>query len=167
MLNHNPYSAPDSDVTVQVLGNNVDFIKQFKSFTTWGVVGLTMITLGIYSYYWIYSRTQTLNSIHSSNPIANWIPIAVIVLGVIGYFVGYAPMIMNDPQMAISFATISPIISIASLIIYITWAFSFRNRINEVTGANEGDTFWLGPVLTFFFSFYYFQYKINQMHDQG
>ncbi len=56
-------------------------------------------------------------------------------------------------------------ISMLTMVLNLVWAFKFRNRLNILSGSKKGDMFWLGGVLTFFFQIYYFQYKINEMHD--
>jgi hypothetical protein len=159
----NPYAAPASNVASDSLGQDVSKIKVFKRFTTWGVVGLAIITLGIYGYYWMYSRTKTLNTLIPENKIAGWLVPAVIGLGIINIIMSLLPL--GAPELAESFALVSLPFSLIGFVLIIVWAFKFRNRLNIISGSSKGNVFWLGPILTFFFQLYYFQYKINQMHD--
>ncbi len=158
----NPYAAPTSNVASDSLNQDVNKIKSFKRFTTWGVIGLAIITLGIYGYYWMYTRTKVLNNLIPENKVAPWIIPAIIVLGLINIVFSLLPLI--SPELA-SLAALGSILGIIVFILTVTWAFMFRNRLNIISGSNKGDVFWLGPILTFFFSLYYLQYKINQMHD--
>ena len=44
-------------------------LKEFQRFSTWYVVGLTIITLTFYLPYWLYTRTSILNEL-SENKIS-------------------------------------------------------------------------------------------------
>lgn len=161
--NHNPYAAPATNVASDSLGQDVSKIKAFKRFTTWGVLGLAIITLGIYGYYWMFSRTKVLNSLIPENPVASWIVPAVLITGLINVVLSILPLAV--PSVAADLAIISLPLSIIGMVLALVWAFKFRNRLNIISGSSKGNVFWLGPILTFFFNLYYFQYKINQMHD--
>jgi len=161
--NQNPYATPSSNVSSDSIGQDVEKIKSFKRFTTWGVVGLAIITLGIYGYYWMISRTKVLNSLIPENKIAGWVVPSVIAIGVINIFLSLLPSVA--PEVAAQAAVISIPLSLIGFVLVLIWAFKFRNRLNIISGSSKGNVFWLGPILTFFFQLYYFQYKINQMHD--
>jgi hypothetical protein len=47
------------------------------------------------------------------------------------------------------------------------WAFSFRNRLNILSGEARGSDYWAGPVLTFFLQTLYLSYKVNQLIDRA
>lgn len=159
----NPYAAPASNVASDSLGQNVGKVKAFKRFTTWGVIGLAIITLGIYGYYWMFSRTKVLNTLIPENKVASWLVPAVIITGVLNLIFSILPLIA--PELAGTLALVSLPFSIIGFVLVIVWAFKFRNRLNIISGSTKGNVFWLGPIITFFFQLYYFQYKINQMHD--
>lgn len=159
----NPYAAPASNVASDSLGQDVSKIKAFKRFTTWGVIGLAIITLGIYGYYWMYSRTKILNTLIPENKVATWVVPAIIGLGAINLLISLLPFV--SPELALSLSLISLPLSLIGFVLVVMWAFKFRNRLNIISGSSKGNVFWLGPILTFFFQLYYFQYKINQMHD--
>ncbi len=80
---HNPYSAPGTNVVTKQVNHNSGFIKQFKRFTTWGVIGLAIITLGVYLYYWMINRTKILNGLLPENRIPMWLPYTAIGLGIL------------------------------------------------------------------------------------
>ena len=167
MSDNNPYSAPDADLAVESTGSSIDKVKQFPRFTTWAVVGLTMITLGIYAFYWLYSRTKMLNNLLPENKVAAWLPIGTLVAYVIYFLLSFAPLVMGSPDLMAATAGLSAVFSIVYMVLFIIWVYAFRNRLNILSGSNKGDMFWLGGILTFFINVYYFQYKINQMHDHG
>lgn len=164
----NPYSAPDADLAVKSSGSGIDSIKEIPRFTAWAVFGLSLITFGIYSYYWLYSRTTQLNNMSApENRVASWLPITAVSLIAVSWILSFAPLASADLATSTAFSGISAIISIVYIVFYIMWIFAFRKALHALSGANKGDMFWLGGIMTFFFNTIYFQYKINQIHDNS
>ena len=161
----NPYAAPTSNVASDSIGQDISSVKAFKRFTTWGVLGLAIITMGIYAYYWMYTRTKILNSLISKDKMPSWIVPAVIVIGAINLILSLAPYASLGASTMKALLIISTPLSLIGFVLFVVWAFMFRSRLNLISGSSKGNAFWLGPILTFFFQLYYFQYKINQMHD--
>jgi fatty acid desaturase len=168
-MSDNPYTAPDADLAVDNSSGSAGSVKEFPRFTAWAVFGLSMITLGFYGYYWLYSRTTILNKLSTpENRIASWLPMTTIIVAVLYWILSFAPLFMgSSPEIAVSVGLASLVISIAYMVFFLMWTFGFRKRLNLLSGANKGEAFWLGGFMTFFFNVIYFQYKINQMHDQG
>jgi hypothetical protein len=171
---YNPYSAPSANLDVKSTDNKyIDKLKQFPLFSTWGVVGLTMITAGLYVYYWLYSRTLILNNLLPKKPIAGWIPIITIVLVLINQAISIFLLVSTrfmeliDPDVFGTIYLISIPLNYITAIFFLIWIFSFRNRINILSRSSKGTQFWLGGILTFFINVFYFQYKINQIHENG
>ena len=161
MTDINPYSAPDADLEVESTGSGVDKVKQLPRFTTWAVVGLTIITLGIYAFYWLFSRTKMLNKLLPENKIAGWLPITTLLLYIVNLLSSYAPLGITNPDIVLITSVVSMVTRILYLIFLIIWIYAFRNRLNQLSGSSKGDLFWLGGILTFFINVYYFQYKLN------
>ena len=173
MSNHNPYATPESDVVDISNNEGIAKIKSFKRFSTWWVVLLAMFTLSIYAYYWMVSRTNTINSIIPENKVSMWIPYTVIISGVINLLATMLPIArpfigtISEEATAnfMAFGQIAMFLSFIGLILTLVWVYKFRNRLNLISGSKKGDVYRAGPILTFFFQLYYMQYKINQMHD--
>lgn len=140
----NPYQAPESNLDriapTSKAGN-------FKRFSAWGVFGLTVITLGIYYIYWLYTRATIANSIHDNK-------ISPTLLKV---FIGLA-----IASFVTSFVDPSPLVAIINLsyfVVFLICLFKLKKRLEDILAKN------LSPVLTFFFSAIYLQYKINETID--
>lgn len=168
---HNPYLAPRADLGLKSTEKSIEKIKQFPHISTWAVIGLTIITLNLYVYYWLYTRTKILNRLLPEKPIAGWIAILTIVLMLLSQVFSLVPVFISmgieflNPEILGAIIMISPFVNLILVILFLIWIFSFRNRINILSESNKGSQFWLGGILTFFINVYYFQYKINQMHD--
>ena len=163
MTDTNPYSAPDADLATKNTGSGNDQIKQaLPRFTTWAVVGLSIITMGIYAVYWLYSRTNTLNTLlPEANKVPSWLPTTGLILYILYFVLSFAAGVSEI------FGSIFLLVVIAYIVVYIMWIYAFRKGMNTLTGSNKGDLLWIGGILTFFINIYYFQYKINQVHDHG
>lgn len=157
-LSENPYSAPEADLETPVAAHD---LSVFPRFTTWAVFGLSIITLGLYSLYWIYDRSKKLNSI-TEDKISHGFMTATLVVYLASYVLSFAPLIMGFGSEML--AILEPLLSLASFVMMIVWVFMFRNRLNTIT-QSEGKPTWCGPILTFFFQVLYLNYKINQHLD--
>lgn len=151
----NPYAAPSAELNTPLNSNN---LKQLPRFSAWWVLLLSIVTIGIYPLWWLYSRASTLNQIQS-RPIAIELVyvLAVLLVGsfVLGFVAGFSDT---------SYALIENTISIAYWVIYLIVAYSIRSRLHDMF-QKEGHNGKIGPILTFFFSTLYLQYKINEAID--
>jgi len=147
----NIYQTPSSDLDNSIKGG----VSKFKRFSAWGVFGLSLITLGIYPLYWLYSRSKVLNSFHD-NVISKVLLNIFILVAILSFSTSYLSSAMPTNTV---FAIANGVLILPYLILYLTVLFKFRNRLREITG----DV--VGPVLTFFFSAIYLQYKINESID--
>jgi len=151
----NPYKAPESSVEKLSSGELAGVLPRFSA---WGVFGLSIITLGIYGIYWLYTRTQKLNAV-LDKPINSVFTTITLVLYSLSLITNFVPK--DDPVVA----GVLSLLGLAGGIMMIVWVFMIRRRIHEYVGIPSGHPQQLGPILTFFFSTIYLQYKINQIID--
>ena len=151
--NSNPYRTPESDVDVVDLDNR---IKNFERFSAWWVFGLTIITLGIYPIYWLYTRSNTVNSLRKKK-ISSVLLVSLVVF-TIGSFISevFEPTGGEGLLMAIYAA-----VNIIYVVLYLIVLFKLRNRLNEIVKDN------INPILTFFLSAIYLQYAVNRCLDKA
>ncbi len=146
------YQAPGSDLAGD--GEQVG-VQNFKRFSAWGVFGLSVITLGLYPIYWLYSRARKLNEFHQ-NPLSE-----PLLLAYVGVSIAILVLSFTEPFVpalgAMSGALDS--LSLVNLVLYLMVLFKLRNRLAEVIGGS------LGGIMTFFFNVIYLQYKINEAID--
>lgn len=151
----NPYKTPEAYL---VQSTNDKSILEFRRFTAWGVFGLTIITFGIYPYYWMYSRAKTINSLHDDK-IPMVLPISL--LGVV--FLSYASSFFGESAEAI-YASLA--ITLIYLVLYLVVLFKIRNRLQDIIDRSANKQYKLGIIMTFFFYAIYLQYKINECIDE-
>ena len=148
------YRAPEADLAVNL---NARAVLNYQRFTAWGVVGLTMITFGIYPIYWLISRANVTNTFHPNKisiVAVNTFLASAIGVFMLAVFSGFFP----DNQ-ALGLANV--LVSLINFICYFAVLFLLRNRLQEITGLK------IGPFLTFFLNVIYLQYKINQSIDES
>jgi len=157
MTEHNPYQTPEANLNTTGVNGKV---LNFKRFTAWGVFGLSIITLGIYPIYWMYTRALTVNQNHD-NKISMGLLQGLVGIAVLSFASGFLGT-SSEAQM------VSQLISVAYFVIYLTVLFSLRNRIQEVINS-DGSAFQshLSGIMTFFFNTIYLQYKINEAIDSN
>lgn len=159
-MTKNPYDSPTSTLINEQ--DAVGDIENFKRFSAWGVLGLSILTLGVYYMYWFYTRTEVLNRVHH-NPIPGFVSIGAIV----AYVLYFGASMFSEEQMeeplVLAFVLIS---TLAYIVLYMWWVFGFRNRLMAMVIASGRDDVKVGIILTFIFQAIYLQYKINEYIDQ-
>ncbi len=118
-----------------------------------------MITLGFYLYYWLYSRTKVINSLHEK-------PISMILLGSLltVFVVSSTSSFWGESPPAIIAGLI---ITLVYLVLYIVTVIKFKNRLQDLLTRAHGQQFKVGGFLSFMFSSIYFQYKINDFNEKS
>jgi len=155
----NEYRPPDSNVENQVGPQGIETLPRFSA---WGVLGLAIITLGIYPLYWLYKRTERINEI-CEKEIPQWLSGAALIFYTLGLVTNMIPeQYYEDPLVLFGAAAVS----IVNLVFYIWWIFAVRSRMQMMIDRDRFPDFNVGPVLTFFFQTIYLQYKINQYIDK-
>ena len=149
----NVYEAPVSQVLDENGANGIDNLNRF---TAWGVFGLTIITFGLYTLYWLYSRANTINTFHDTKISSTTINVFLALIA-----------LSTGASIAVEFYPDNEILELSNLIFSLTYfvsymvmLFTFKNRLSEVADRS------INPVLTFFGTAIYLQYKINQTIDE-
>jgi len=163
----NPYAAPVASVE-STASSDTPF-DALPRFSAWFVFLLGTITLSLYYYWWLFSRTNIINKVSPQNPISlmlAWVAIASVIVtsGLdIAEVVAYANM---DPGMREGLVLFNNLLSLVGFVVWFVWVFAIRNRIISLATANKQDSSYPGGILTFFFGPIYLAYKINQIKDE-
>ena len=149
----NPYEPPKAPLAI---ASKIEL----KRLNIWLMIGLMIITLGLYMPYWIHTRTRTLNRVMGDHAVS-----PLFATFVAGFFVvTYGLEIGGDllgapPNVTRAFA----LLSLASNISCPIWALMFRRALNRYTKANKGDSLWSNGICAWFLQVVYHQYKINRI----
>ena len=154
----NPYMTPKAELVERPEHG----IQCFERFSTWYVLGLTIITLSIYYIVWLYRRTQILNQL-TPNKIGDRFIQVTLLLFSISLLVSVGEVVLEPSP---TYVLVSDSLGYLSGIFELVWVFKFRNRLVDDVLEGEDTRSEVGPILTFFFQIFYLQYKINQQLDK-
>jgi len=125
------------------------------------IVAYSILSLGLYGTYWLYTRTQIINQVHDKKiPMA--VPHAIIGLLLINFI--FSIMSGSNPEN-MEYRELVTISGLCFSLGNLYWIFLLRNRIHRITLAGERSLFWLNGIFTFLLQVLYLQYKINEYID--
>ena len=136
------------------------------------VVLLTLVTLGFYVPYWLYTRTRIIDKMYKGSPIPSLF-MALCMGGYIALLVLVyqipANLTVEQIMQSEGFGHLMDVAVILN-IIQLCWACVFLQRINACSGAKPGESlhgsyFFLVLTHLIIVNVYYLQYKINQIVD--
>jgi Domain of unknown function (DUF4234) len=147
---NNIYESPQSNL----IDSNNEGFEIFTRFSTWYVIGLSIITLSFYIPYWLYTRSKKLNAI-TTEPIS----VTFMILSIVIYVTSFAVIFIED-FIPTNTEIIFRLYDFIANVLIIVWTFMFRNRMQ---GFALSHGIKVGGVFTFLFQIYYLQYKINEI----
>ena len=153
----NPYQAPHAELLINDSGNALKDV--FQRFSTWYVFILSILTLGLYVIYWMYSRTRSLNRLQGIEPISEVFILVAVAWNIVSYPLAFAEEFW---QFSAELLLASTVFNIAASVLLLVWAFMFRSRLNLFLADSPLPSSRLGGVMTFFFQSLYLSYKINE-----
>jgi len=136
-------------------------MQRLPRISTWSVVGLSIISLGIYYTYWLYTRTQIINQVHDEK-IPMSVPHTVIGLLLLNFIFSIISTINPDN---VDYRQLASLSGLCFSLANVFWVFMLRNRIHRMTKAGEKSLFWINGIFTFLFQVAYLQFKINEYID--
>jgi len=154
----NPYSAPDSEIIPKADRHNMMI---FERFSAWFVFLLSIVTMGIYSVYWVYTRSKTYNT-KMTDQISDTFIISALVLYCASFVMSYLPYFIDGSE---DFELMILSASFTSGVVNIVWFFMLRRRIQDMLSSSNHLGLHLSAFMTFFFNAIYLQYKINEAID--
>lgn len=149
----------------------------FNSFSVWYVLGLTILTQGLYFMYWHWHRSKKLNEALPENPISstfinNVVAAYIVYIGLVVYASVYFPEALQVPEGAtVESLAAQPLPGVwvavqifGNIVLILTaiWSYKIRNRLNQLLAVEKGQPLWSGPILAVLFQAFYLQWKINK-----
>jgi hypothetical protein len=119
------------------------------------MIFLTIITYGIYIPVWFLNRKNAFNNLNSKEKISKGPIIFVLVLFIISAIILIPSILFTGTEIGAMIDMVDSAINLVGGITMLVVAFKVRRIMNEHYKTN------LSVAATFFFSFYYLQYKIN------
>ena len=144
---------------------NETVVKELRSQSTWRLLGLALLTLGVYYGHYMTRQTRIINKhLPEDRKIPPNFVLTILVLGylTLGLFVGYLFVPEDHPV-----AVVSDTLDWVWLLMMLFWGFYARSRMNLLTGAERGGPLWFSGLWTLLLNPFYFNYKINRLNETG
>lgn len=143
--------------------NNNEIITQLKSQSTWRLIFLGILTLGIYTVYYIKRQTRILNKhLDSKQQISEGFVKTILILAYVNTILLLPYCLVNAGH---PIGLIREVLDYVLNFLILIWAFKARNRINMLIAGTKSQQYWFSGFWTFIFSFLYFNYKINKLNN--
>ncbi|WP_260260478.1 DUF4234 domain-containing protein [Vibrio intestinalis] len=140
-------------------------LLNFRSQSTWRLLALTIITLGVYSAYYIRTQTRKIDQLpHGMNNIGSAYTDLLLGLAYISLLTGLTSIFIFPEN--VSLGLVDSVLSIIVAIMQLVWGFKARNRLNVAFQFQPRTFYWFHGFWTFMFTPLYFNYKINCICDQ-
>ena len=129
----------------------------------------SVITLGIYQWFWVFSRKNSLNKIAGSK-ISDALVIIYLITSILWILLsGYSQVLINMGNLieviqGVNYSNYANICMLVAIILQIVIAFSMKNILKEFSENNEINISYNG-FFTCLFNFVYINYKINENID--
>jgi len=138
---------------------NMECITSLKSQSTWRLLGLGIITIGIYFAHYIRGQTAKLNQyLDESSIISKSFIDGFVLLSYLSVLL-IIPYILVDDGHPIEM--VSDILDFIWSIYLLVWGFKARNRVNKICQLRSDEREWFSGLWTFLFTPLYFNYKVN------
>jgi hypothetical protein len=139
--------------------NDLRPIKNLRSQSTWILLGLGIITYGVYFAYYIQRQSKEINTAVS---ISDKIPSYFIYLI---FFMSYLSLALCVAYIAIDdvhgIGVALTLVDRICWFLIIVWGLKARNRVNSLCGLSRESKEWFHGLWTLLFSPLYFNYKVN------
>jgi hypothetical protein len=158
-VSENPYQAPAA--TCELVEHR-ELLPSLRCQSTWALLGLGMITLGVYYGHYCLRQTRVINR-HAGRDL---IPPAVAIIALVGQyaslglFVGYFFVDEHHPIAIASNAADK-----LSMLPIMVWGFYGRSALNRLLALGEKNPHRLSGLWTFLFSPLHFNYRVNQLNQ--
>ena len=122
----------------------------------WAVVLLLgVVTCGLFGWVWALIQASFVKKIDPASKAVVYYAIAL------GLFIASGVMGASSVELR-GFA---PLFNLAGAVMWVFASFNMRSSLEVHYNTNEPIALLLGPVMTFFFSIYYFQYHLTKIHE--
>ncbi|HQQ63512.1 MAG TPA: DUF4234 domain-containing protein [Pseudomonadales bacterium] len=139
-------------------------LNRLPAMSLLSVLLFTVATLGVYSWWWLYSRSLILNSLL---PKERTISKPFMHLCLAGFGITFLLVIDFSYQPDnLSLKDTINVLMMALNIMAIVWVFRFRAGMHFLLGPTP-TLYHLNAVWTFLFPIFYVQHKINLLHEHN
>lgn len=138
-------------------------IPDLKYGSTWKLLGLAIITYGVYLAHYIKTMTSVINEQCEANErIPDSFVTFILVINYLSLALFFPCLFVEETH---PIAALSGLVDFVCNVTFIVWGFKARNRMNIILSASKTDNDWFHGLWTFLFTPLYFNFKINKLNE--
>jgi len=144
--------------------SQLELLRSLRCRSTWGLLGLSIITYGIYYAHYCAKQSRIINRVLERNrqiPVSFTNYFLILSYVSLAFLLGH--LLENSNETLALFSKVADWVWTVNLIF---WGFYARNRMNEILGVKNNDSRWFHGFWTFIFTPLYFNYKVNVLNEQ-
>ena len=144
---------------------DISSIIKFRKQSTWALLGLGIITYGVYFAHYIKDQTTRINDlVEEGQEISSGFVSSIIIMSYLSLFLFLAFMLVDEGHPV---ETVSNVFDRIWGVMLLVWGFMARNRVNSYFEIEEDNPNWFHGLWTFLFSPMYFNYKVNCICEES
>jgi hypothetical protein len=158
----NPYASPQANTyaATDALADAEHPLHELPSCNVWGMIGLTVITLGLYVNFWTQRAANILNKNPEGEKISSTL-VGAFWIVTVGSLLWIIPELLADDAYYVE--SFGSFLNRAGIVLTVVLSFTVRNRLNALTKVPPQHAAWFNGWWTFFFGVFYLQWKINRI----
>jgi hypothetical protein len=153
-----PDGPPPSDAAV----NNAPGLRHRN---VWAILGLFVITLHCYAFYWYVDTTRALNR-RTMDKISSGFMALCIGMAVVAATLTFTLKVAGNTNLPGWFPTAAWALNAMDCAFWLAWTLRLRHRFNDHVSAVKQPEFSASLLWSWLFQMFYLQFKINQVVDE-
>jgi uncharacterized BrkB/YihY/UPF0761 family membrane protein len=139
-------------------------LDELKSQSTWKLLGLMLITLGLYAAYYMKRQTRIINEYYEhEDKISEGFITFILIICYTSLLFFIASFFVDESH---TIAKASYLLDRITNVSFIVWGYKARNRMNTILSAQKETINWFHGLWTFLLSPLYFNFKINKLNEE-
>jgi hypothetical protein len=151
-------SAPSFDVAT-------NHAPGLRHRSVWAILGLFVITLHCYAFYWYVDTTRALNR-RTTDKISSGFMALCIGMAVVAAALIFTLKVVGDTNLPGWLPTAAWALKVVDSAFWLTWSLRLRRRFNDYVIAVRQPEFSASLLWSWLFQMFHLQFKINQVVDE-
>ena len=143
--------------------NKDGLLVSLRSQSTFRLLCLSIVTLGVYTSYYMRRQTRIFNRhLQEEDAIPEMFVSGLIIVAWTGVAMLVPYMLVEEGHPV---ELLSDFIDLLWGILALAWSFTARKCMNTLLSASKKDEEWFNGIWTFIFTVMYFNYKVNSINE--
>lgn len=140
-------------------------IHEFSRQRVLVLLGLNLITFGLYNAFWLERCARTIGRIEPEKRIGIMWALITLAIAFLRAVLDVGTLVTDDPYTYPYLDAGERLFRRCVIVLFIILCFKVRNRLNGLLRAQRGDGLRFSGLWTFLFGSFYLQYRINRLRQ--